>query len=167
MQHFKELNPYQLTDNPFKLIGKDWMLVSARHNGVANTMTASWGGVGVLWHQPVATIYIRPHRHTFSLLEAAPTFSLCFFDESQREKLAYCGRVSGRDENKIAHCGFDTTIVEGAPVFAQARLVFVCKKLYTHDIDPARFLDPAIDKNYPRKDYHRMYVGEIQKALAR
>ena len=27
--------------------------------------------------------------------------------------------------------------------------------------DPARFLDPTIDRNYPDKDYHRMYFGEI------
>ncbi len=167
MQQFKELNPQELGDNPFRLIGKDWMLISAQHEGVANTMTASWGGLGVLWHRPVATVYIRPQRFTSGLVNAAPTFSLCFFDESQRENLTYCGRVSGRDEDKFARCGFDVLEVEGAPVFAQARLALVCKKLYTHDIDPARFLEESIDQNYPNKDYHRMFIGEILRVLVK
>ena len=167
MQPFKEITPQQLADNPFQLIGKDWMLISAQHDGGANTMTASWGGLGVLWNRPVATIYIRPHRHTYGFVEAADTFSLCFFDQSYRDKLAYCGRVSGRDEDKIAHCGFETLVVEGAPVFTQARLALVCKKIYTHDIDPARFLDNTIEENYPLKDYHRMYIGQIIKVLTK
>ena len=63
----KSVRPEALVDNPFKMIGKDWMLVTACTrkidedgnviNGRANTMTASWGGVGILWNKPVATIY--------------------------------------------------------------------------------------------------------------
>ena len=34
--------------NPFKLIGKDWALVTAGSKQKYNTMTVSWGGVGVL-----------------------------------------------------------------------------------------------------------------------
>jgi hypothetical protein len=33
--------------------------------------------------------------------------------------------------------------------------------MYTHDIDPAAFLDGTIERHYPEKDYHRMYVGEV------
>ena len=45
---FKEITPEELNGNPFSMIGKDWMLVSAgnsEHN--CNAMTASWGGMGV------------------------------------------------------------------------------------------------------------------------
>lgn len=42
------------------MIGKEWLLITAEKDGKANTMTASWGGVGVLWGKNVATLYIRP-----------------------------------------------------------------------------------------------------------
>jgi hypothetical protein len=45
--------------------------------------------------------------------------------------------------------------------FNEARLVYTCRKIYFQDITPDNFLDPSIDKNYPDKDYHRMYIGEI------
>ena len=45
--------------------------------------------------------------------------------------------------------------------FAQADLVVECRKLYWHDLDPTHFLDPAIEENYPARDYHRAYFGEI------
>jgi hypothetical protein len=33
--------------------------------------------------------------------------------------------------------------------------------MYWQDIDPSHFLDPVIDRNYPEKDYHRIFYGEI------
>lgn len=52
MKEWKTITPEEITTNPFRLIGKEWMLVTAEMNGKANTMTASWGGVGVLWNKP-------------------------------------------------------------------------------------------------------------------
>jgi hypothetical protein len=49
----------------------------------------------------------------------------------------------------------------GAVGFQEAREIIICRKLSTHDFDPAGFLDPAIEAIYPRKDYHRMFIGEI------
>ena len=43
--------------------------------------------------------------------------------------------------------------------------MLICRKLYTHDLDPAAFLDPAISGSYKDGDYHRMFVGEIVKVL--
>jgi hypothetical protein len=36
-----------------------------------------------------------------------------------------------------------------------------CKKIYRNDLKPENFLDKSIEKEYPKKDYHRMYFGEI------
>ena len=49
----------------------------------------------------------------------------------------------------------------GSVYFGEARLVIECKKIYFADIDPANFLDAGIKSNYPKNDYHRMYIGEI------
>ena len=50
----KEIKPEELQKNPFQMIGKEWLLVTAEKEGKANTMTASWGGVGIMWGKPVA-----------------------------------------------------------------------------------------------------------------
>ncbi len=40
---FREITPEQLTANPFTLINRDWMLITAGDEQKHNTMTASWG----------------------------------------------------------------------------------------------------------------------------
>ena len=164
---FKETKPELLTDNPFTLIGSDWMLITAGTPGSWNTMTATWGGLGVLWERKVATCYIRPTRHTFGFIERAPFFTLSFFSEQHRKALTYCGTHSGRDTDKAKGAGL-TPVQEGDLVyFAEARLVLACRKIYSQDIVPERFLDPKIETMYPQKDYHRIYIGEIVRCLMR
>jgi flavin reductase (DIM6/NTAB) family NADH-FMN oxidoreductase RutF len=132
-----------------------------------NTMTASWGGLGVLWGKNVALVYVRPVRHTFAFMNANPLFSLSFFDKSYHKALDICGAASGRDIDKAAEAGltpivFNSGAGQGAVGFKEASEVIVCRKLYTHDFDPSKFLDPGIDGQcYPQKDYHRLYVGEV------
>ena len=46
---FKKVDVKTLEMKPFEKIGSEWMLISAAKDGKANTMTASWGGIGVLW----------------------------------------------------------------------------------------------------------------------
>ena len=164
---FREIKPELMTDNPFKLIGTDWMLITAGTPESFNTMTASWGGLGVLWERKVATCYIRPTRHTFGFIEQATQFTLSFFDEKLRKALTYCGTHSGWDTDKVKGAGLTPVKEEGFVYFGEARLVLACRKIYSQDILPERFLDQKIDALYPQKDYHRMYIGEIVKFLAR
>ncbi len=72
----KEIKPEELTKNPFHMIGKEWMLVTAEKDGKVNTMTASWGGVGIMWGKPVAYVFIRPQRYTKEFIDGTDTFSL-------------------------------------------------------------------------------------------
>jgi flavin reductase (DIM6/NTAB) family NADH-FMN oxidoreductase RutF len=71
--------------------------------------------------------------------------------------------------DKIAATGLMPVAgVTGAVYFAQARLVFECRKLYAQDIAPGGFMDPAIPAEvYGKGDFHQMYVGEIVHCLAR
>ena len=166
MDH-REMVPEELTDNPFKLIGADWMLITAGRPDGFNTMTASWGGLGVLWERKVCFIFVRPTRHTYGFLERAGMFTLSFFDEQFRAALRFCGTRSGRDTDKVQGTGL-TPAGEGETVwFREARLVLACRKLYVQDLGPERFLDRRIEDLYPQKDYHRMYVGEIMRCLVR
>ena len=54
---FKTVDPNTFTTNPFTLIGKDWLLITAGDEKGFYTMTASWGGLGVFWNKNAATIY--------------------------------------------------------------------------------------------------------------
>ena len=161
----KEIPSNLLTENAFKLIGKDWMLITAGIPGSFNTMTASWGGLGVLWEQPVAFCFVRPTRYTYEFMERSPKFTLSFFEERHRKALTFCGSHSGRDTDKIAGTGLTPLIDGGFIYFSESRLVLLCRKIYFQDISPDCFLDPKIHDLYPQKDYHRMYVGQIEKCL--
>lgn len=161
----QKIDPKSLDENVFSLIGERWMLITAGTPQRCNTMTASWGGLGVLWGRPAATCYIRPQRYTFEFVEAGEYFTLGFFGEEYRKALAFCGAKSGRDVDKVKECGFTVAAGAGnASYFEQADLVLVCKKAYWQDLDPTHFLDPSIEKHYAQKDYHRMYIGEIVEA---
>jgi flavin reductase (DIM6/NTAB) family NADH-FMN oxidoreductase RutF len=162
----QKIDPKTLTMNPFTLIGDQWMLITAGTPEHCNTMTASWGGVGVMWAEPSATCYIRPQRYTKEFVDSNDYFTLCFFDESYRKALNLCGSTSGRDVDKIKECGFNVQAGAGnAPYFAEAELVLVCKKRYVQPMKPECFVDETIDeKFYPQKDYHVMYIGQIVEA---
>lgn len=163
---FEQADLKQMWTNPFLAIGEQWMLVSAGDEQVHNTMTASWGGMGVLWGEPTVTVYLRPQRYTRELIEANDLFTVSFLDnEPYAEALRYCGRVSGRDvDDKFAGAGLMPLFVDGTCAVAQAELVLVCRKIYAADMPPENFIDPDADaKWYPDHDYHRMYIGRIEK----
>lgn len=164
---FEAIQPEQLRENPFQLIGKEWMLVTAGTLEAFNTMTASWGGMGVLWNRPVAFAFVRPQRYTFEFMNRAEMFTLSFFERRYREALNFCGTHSGRDVDKMAATGLRPIAVEPTAVtFTQARLVFVCRKLYAQDLEGGAFTVPEVDAEmYARHDYHRMFIGELLKVL--
>ena len=163
----REMHPEEVKDNPFTLIGKDGMLVTAGEPASFNTMTASWGGLGVLWGKNVCFSVIRPVRYTYAFIERSDAYTLCFFEDRYKDALTLCGTKSGRDTDKVAETGLTPVLNDGPIYFEEARLVFQCRKLYFQDIIPAHFKDRAIDAFYPQKDYHRLYVGEITRCLAR
>ncbi len=165
---FEEIPPETIQDNPFRLIGSTWMLVTAGTLQSYNTMTASWGGLGVLWNKNIAICFIRPTRYTYGFMESADRFTLSFFGEEYRDTLNLCGTKSGRDVDKAAATGLIPVATDsGAVTFAQARLVLECRKLYSQDIQPSRFHDATIERHYPKQDYHRMYIGEVVTCLAK
>ena len=128
-----------------------------------NTMTGGWGACGTMWSRPFALVVVRPQRHTFTFMERYDSFTLCAFPETCREALQLLGSKSGRDTDKVAQSGL-TPIASGkvaAPGYEEAELIVECRKMYDQDLDPRRFMNPAIEELYPNRDYHRMYFGEI------
>lgn len=162
---FQKVDPKTLDLNPFAAIGSQWMLITAGTAEQCNTMTASWGGLGVLWGVPMATAYIRPQRYTRQFVDENKYFTLCFFGEEYRPQLNLCGTKSGRDVDKVKECGFTLAAgTGGAPYFEQADLVLVCRKRMSMPMDPAAMPEDVKEKWY-QGDYHTMYWGEIVEAL--
>ena len=144
----QEISYKDMKFNPFNLIGGEWMLITAGDEHSCNTMTASWGHLGCLWGNNY--------------------FSLCVMDKSFKKQMAYLGSTSGRDEDKIAKAGLTPVYADNTVYFEEAKLVFVCKKVYAAEIQPSGIIyQETIDKSYPQGDYHTMYVGKIEKVLVR
>lgn len=163
---FKEISPQKIQGNTFDLIGKQWMLITAGTLESNSQMTASWGGFGFLWNFPVAFIFVRPQRHTFQYVEDNDYFTLNFFEKKHKDILTFCGTRSGKDVDKIKETGLivrETSL--GNIYFEQSRLVLECKKVYAENINPENIKDRLINRNYPNKDYHRMFVGKIVNVL--
>jgi flavin reductase (DIM6/NTAB) family NADH-FMN oxidoreductase RutF len=135
----RAISPHELSVRPFTVFDKQWALLVAG-SARPNPMTVSWGGLGTLWNRPVATVYVRPTRFTYSLLDAEPWFTVNFLPEALR--------------------------TVPVPRVAEAELALECKILATLDLDPRRFLDRSADAFYPLSDYHRMFVGEVLAAFA-
>lgn len=165
---FQEINVREFSMKPFEMIGEDWMLVTAGDEEKYNTMTASWGGIGVMWGKNVAVTVIRPQRYTKEFVESHDTFTLSFYPRDYKKALSICGSKSGRDIDKAKETGLTPVFDQAAPYFEQASVVLVCKKLYAQPMDPAGFVDKSLDGQwYPDKDYHKMFVGEVVKVLVK
>lgn len=151
--------------NPFHLLANKWMLLTAGdfQQKSFNTMTIAWGSFGVMWNKPFVQVVVRPTRYTHRFMEQYDTFTVCAFPGRYRNALQLLGSKSGRDGDKIAEAGLNPipSLRVAAPAFAEAELILECRKIYWHDFDPAHFIDAGIHNNYPIKDYHRAYFGEI------
>ena len=165
---FREISTKDLSLNPFTKIGKEWMLITAGNEDNFNTMTASWGGLGVLWNKDVAFTFIRPCRYTFEFTEREEYFSLCFFPEEYKSALMFCGRNSGRDCDKAKETALTPSFIDGVPCFEEASLVLICKKMYAQKMDSSCALNEDVTTHYAENEpYHTFYVGEIVKAYTK
>lgn len=167
---FEHVDPKALDANFFSLLNDRWgiLTVADKDRENPNPMTVSWGGTGILWGEPVVTVYVRPQRYTRHLMDGEEYFSLSFLPGDKDPAAALCGSKSGRDTDKVKECGFTVLEGEKAPYFAQSELTLICRKLYQQDLEGQFFVDKTLDeKEYSAKDYHRMYIGKIEQVLVR
>ena len=159
----KEINIKELSGNFVKMISEDWALLTAGENDCFNTMTVSWGGIGELWGKDFCFVFVPPLRFTYQFMEKYDRCSLSFFGGEFKKELGICGSKSGRDIDKVAVTGLTPVCVGETVGFEQAKVIVTMKKLAYQDINPKGFLDESIMDNYKAADFHRVYVGEIEK----
>jgi len=157
------IKPQDLVLQPVDIWFKRWFVLTAGNMETCNSMTIAWGSVGGIWEMPFVQVVVRPTRYTFGFMNDFASFTVCSFPKEYRKDLALLGSKSGRDGDKIAQTKLTvmrSKTVE-APCFKEADLVIECRKIYWQDLNPENFLAAEIMKNYPKKDFHRMYFGEI------
>ena len=169
MENFREVDVATVDENFIRVIGAEWMLVTAGDGRTCNTMTASWGMAGEMWGRHAVMVVIRPQRYTCEFVEREERFTLSFFDPAYRKALAYCGSRSGRDGDKIAAAGLTVRATgDGVPALAEARLVLQCRKMYADRLREESFLDrELVGKWYEAGDFHRVYIAEIERAYVK
>ena len=158
---FKKTDIYSLEFNPYKYISKDWFLVTSGNMAEYNTMTASWGQTGFIWRMPIFTTVIRTNRKTFELAEKNEYFTVSFLGEQYRDALNFCGSHSGRDCDKAKETGITPEEFDGSVAFAEADMIFVCRKVYTQEMTEDSFTDKNLLEFYKNDPYHKSFTGEI------
>lgn len=168
MHTFQPLSIDLLEINPFTKIGKEWALITAGTKTNANSMTISWGGMGVMWGKNVVYLFVRDSRYTKEFIDQGDFFSVTFFDETYRAALNYCGSHSGRDGDKLENAGLTLAARHGIPYIDEGNFVLLCKKMSATRITEDSFLEADIkEKWYKDGDMHTMYIAEIIDVMAR
>lgn len=164
---FKKVEKKDLQLSPVRMFADDWPLLTAGDdkNGY-NTMTIAWGHIGAIWNKPTIIVYVRPQRYTKEFVDSGELFTVSVLPSEYQEALAYLGKTSGRDEDKVKKANITPVFDKGTTYFEEAELVFVCRKLYQSRIKEEGFVQHSLsDQMYPEKDFHTMYVGEIVEIL--
>lgn len=153
------------------------VLITGKAEDRVNSMTISWGVVGIEWAKPVFVTFIRENRFTRSLLEKNGEFTVSIpIDDSAKKILGFCGSKSGRDVDKAKELGL--TYVEpemvSTPGIKELPLTLECKVIYKQKQDMSAMTEEARAKFYPQdvdslstgsnKDTHVAYYGEIVNA---
>ena len=161
--------PIELLElNPCKKISQEWALITAGSKSKFNTMTISWGGIGVLWNKNVVFIFVRESRYTKEFIDNGDLFSLSFLSENYRSALSYCGSHSGRDEDKFEKAGLTPAFRHSIPYPDEANFVLLCRKMAAVPIEKEDLIDKHIAPDfYKEGDMHTMYVAEIIEMMAR
>lgn len=156
---------------------KKGILLTTKNNGEVNTMTIGWGMVGIEWNKPIFITYVRVSRHTRSLLDNAKEFTVNIpLGDVDPKILAYCGRNSGRDVDKIKDmelCLEEPNVIQ-TPGIHQLPLTLECKVLYRQEQDLSLLPEELVERFYPQeidgsspgknRDHHIAYYAEIVDA---
>jgi flavin reductase (DIM6/NTAB) family NADH-FMN oxidoreductase RutF len=144
------------------------LLVTADGAGRPNVMTIGWGTIGSIWGRSCFLVLVRPSRYTYGMLEQNGDFTVNVAPPELAETIAYCGTVSGRDQDKFAERGLTPGPARKvrAPIIQECAIHYECRTLYRDDLVPEALAPEIREGAYPRGDFHRTYVGEIVATYA-
>lgn len=133
-------------------------------DGRENVMTISWGNIGFEWGRPIFTVLVRKSRFTHQIIENADEFTVSIpISSKAKDKLAFAGTRTGEEMDKFAQ-GIITrekARTVGTSTVAEGDIIWECRIIYKHNVDPEVLSDEALKISYRDGDYHSIYYGEI------
>ena len=135
-----------------------------QYAGENNIMTIGWAQIGIIWRKPVMTVLVRKSRHTKSLLDGSKEFTVSVpLNCEMQKELAYCGTISGKNENKFETQKLKLLESEklNTPCLDIPGLHYECMVLYQTEIKLSDLDDIVNDTWYQDGDTHTMYFAEI------
>ena len=159
-----DVQPFDYTDKFMKLIYDPGVLLGViDENGKPNVMTIGWCNIGIIWQKPIAIVYVRPSRHSYTCLEEVSDFTVNILPASFAEEILTCGTVSGRDKEKFKETGLTAAKAKSvkAPVIEEGILHYECCTVHYNDLIPENVDKGIVSEFYPQGDFHRVYFGEI------
>jgi len=158
---YRKIAPDRIPGNIIKLLG-DWTLITSGTDTKTNVMTASWGGLGVFWEKPISICFLNPTRYSVTTMDEGETYTISFYTEAYKDALTYCGTTSGRNTDKIKGSGLTPIKTpSGATAFAEAWMIFECKKILAQPISADAVKADDLPTGYTVDGYHKIYMGEI------
>lgn len=148
------------------------VLLTTKNGDRVNSMTISWGTLGIEWGKPLFTAFIRQHRFSKEFLDATGEFTINIpVGDYDKNITAVCGSKSGRDMDKIAELGLtleDPEVVT-APGIHELPLTLECKVRYVQDQDLSALEKEDVERWYLEdeqgfRDFHTVYCAEIVAA---
>lgn len=168
----KEINVFDYATEILTAVSKG-VLITTKDGEGANTMTISWGSLGIEWGKPIFTTFVRTARYTHELLEKNGEFTVSIpMGEADAKITGYCGSHSGRDVDKLKECGLTAVPAQevSAPALKEYEMTLECRVLYKQEQDTSLMSQQMRDQFY-RPDApngndtsHIAYAAEIVKA---
>ena len=175
----KEVDIRKVDFNILKEI-ENYALLSAGTIDNFNMMTITGFLYGQFFLKPMIQVYVRPCRYTYRFIEKNSNFVVSFFDYIYHPSLEICGNTHGNTCNKAEIAKFHPIEYQDIIVFEEAKISFICEKVYHMDVDKDNFDSMQLHDSYYYKDslvnerkellekgnmYHRIYLGQIKQAL--
>ncbi|MDR0973606.1 MAG: flavin reductase [Prevotellaceae bacterium] len=164
---FCSITENEIPESLFKLIGQDYTVITSGSATDFNSMTASWGGWGIMFNKPVTWCMLRANRFTLEKMREQKTYTMCYFDDNFKDQVMLFGTKSGRDSDKMKEMTLTpVSTVHGVPAYKEAKLIIECRLTEVTTVSPDDFEDASskqfvVDGYNEAKAYHKLVFGEV------
>ena len=170
---FKTIDAMDISENVFKIFGKDFVVITSGTEADYNSMTAGWGGWGILFEEPTTWIFLRASRYTLEYIKKNKTYTMTSFDEQYRDQVMYFGSSSGRNNDKMKNHKLTAVSTPlGNIAYKEARMIVECELTEITTVSPDDFYSEksrnfVVEGFNDAKDYHKMVFGRISNIWVR
>jgi flavin reductase (DIM6/NTAB) family NADH-FMN oxidoreductase RutF len=168
-QLFKQISPEEICNNVFTLVGKVFPVITAGKEDHYNSMTASGGGLGMLFKKPTTWCILQANRYTLEMIQKEQTYTMSYFPNEYKEQILFLGSKSGRDSKKMKEVEFTSIQTPSGNIsFKEAGLIIECNLTQITTPNPNDFCTQEakeyINEVYKDPNEIRKYVfGEITR----